>query len=688
MGPGDKTGGAADMVDLLVKGLITAKDLISSVTDGMYDVYSFYEKFNDSVLNVNKNFGGTLKSINKANSYSKLFYTTMYEANSKMIELGMNAETFATAINDISLQTGTMVGVSKEAAENYALLSAKIGETNMSTMAKDMMSIGYSIKSSANFMADVVDSSQKMGLNSEAVTSQMVSNFKVMSRMNFKGGAKGIADMAKQAVLLGVDMGDVKRIADGLRKPEQAIEFSQKMQMLGGAFGSVFGDAFSVMKKARNDLPALQKDIAKVASSMYKVNDSGEFVMDGANIDILTQAAENFGLQLNDLQNMGERMAKTEYLKKSFSLEGMKDEDLNVLTGFIDFSKSKGGKVKIEGLDKLEDTMGLIPDSEGLVDIASIGAEKMGKLIENLKGLDTEDKNKPSIDAMKEQVKAMVNLTDQVTRLSDQFKSSLPDLAKSVNNLKIGGPGKEKTVSGVITERMDQVKEGLSSTEVLNKTTKVAEDFTRKLLTKVDDASEVLVTGVFNLANSIDDGTLSFKKFFDILVDFQNALTKKEQGGIVKKYNNGGILNGPSHKDGGIPAYIKGSNNMLELEGGEAIINKKSTEMFKPYLSEINKKGGGIEFEKGGISKTNLDSLGSKMYSNVNIGSSTPINVNVNVNGSLKLDNIEYQLTNEQKEDIMKTIGPKIMKDVNQQIGQGSYNTSGKPRKPENKFGF
>jgi hypothetical protein len=506
--------------------------------------------------------------------------------------------------------------------------------------------------------------------------------------MNFKGGAKGIADMAKQAVLLGVDMGDVKRIADGLRKPEQAIEFSQKMQMLGGAFGSVFGDAFSVMKKARNDLPALQKDIAKVASSMYKVNDSGEFVMDGANIDILTQAAENFGLQLNDLQNMGERMAKTEYLKKSFSLEGMKDEDLNVLTGFIDFSKSKGGKVKIEGLDKLEDTMGLIPDSEGLVDIASIGAEKMGKLIENLKGLHTEDKNKPSIDAMKEQVKAMVNLTDQVTRLSDQFKSSLPDLAKSVNNLKIGGPGKEKTVSGVITERMDQVKEGLSSTEVLNKTTKVAEDFTRKLLTKVDDASEVLVTGVFNLANSIDDGTLSFKKFFDILVDFQNALTKKEQGGIVKKYNNGGILNGPSHKDGGIPAYIKGSNNMLELEGGEAIINKKSTEMFKPYLSEINKKGGGIEFEKGGISKTNLDSLGSKMYSNVNIGSSTPINVNVNVNGSLKLDNIEYQLTNEQKEDIMKTIGPKIMKDVNQQIGQGSYNTSGKPRKPENKFGF
>jgi len=40
----------------------------------------------------------------------------------------------------------------------------------------------------------------------------------------------------------------------------------------------------------------------------------------------------------------------------------------------------------------------------------------------------------------------------------------------------------------------------------------------------------------------------------------------------------------------------------LEAEGGEAIINKKSTAMFSPILSAINSYGGnGDKFERGGL---------------------------------------------------------------------------------------
>lgn len=54
----------------------------------------------------------------------------------------------------------------------------------------------------------------------------------------------------------------------------------------------------------------------------------------------------------------------------------------------------------------------------------------------------------------------------------------------------------------------------------------------------------------------------------------------------------GKLLKGKSHAQGGIP---------IEAEGGEAIINKRSTAMFRPILSAINQAGGGVKFAQGGM---------------------------------------------------------------------------------------
>jgi hypothetical protein len=72
------------------------------------------------------------------------------------------------------------------------------------------------------------------------------------------------------------------------------------------------------------------------------------------------------------------------------------------------------------------------------------------------------------------------------------------------------------------------------------------------------------------------------------------------KGGLLKMYNNGGLLNGPSHANGGIPFSVGGRVG-FEAEGGEAIINKRSTALFRPMLSAINRAGGGVAFEDGGV---------------------------------------------------------------------------------------
>ncbi len=66
------------------------------------------------------------------------------------------------------------------------------------------------------------------------------------------------------------------------------------------------------------------------------------------------------------------------------------------------------------------------------------------------------------------------------------------------------------------------------------------------------------------------------------------------------EYAKGDILKGRNHASGGIPFSIGGMLG-FEAEGGEALINKRSTSMFRPLLSAINEAGGGKKFASGSI---------------------------------------------------------------------------------------
>tara|TARA_R100000353_G_scaffold31247_1_gene25601 strand:+ start:480 stop:2534 length:2055 start_codon:yes stop_codon:yes gene_type:complete len=70
--------------------------------------------------------------------------------------------------------------------------------------------------------------------------------------------------------------------------------------------------------------------------------------------------------------------------------------------------------------------------------------------------------------------------------------------------------------------------------------------------------------------------------------------------GMMKKKQKGGILSGPSHKKGGIPAIVA-KQQPVELEGGEYIIRKSSVDKLgKKVLDTINQKGKIPMMKKGG----------------------------------------------------------------------------------------
>lgn len=91
------------------------------------------------------------------------------------------------------------------------------------------------------------------------------------------------------------------------------------------------------------------------------------------------------------------------------------------------------------------------------------------------------------------------------------------------------------------------------------------------------------------------------------------------------KLAKGGLLEGPSHAQGGIPFTVAGTTG-FEAEGGEFVVNKKSTAMHLPLLKAINgNKQSSRVFQNGGMitakSQGNLsidyDLLASKIGQNV-----------------------------------------------------------------------
>ena len=89
--------------------------------------------------------------------------------------------------------------------------------------------------------------------------------------------------------------------------------------------------------------------------------------------------------------------------------------------------------------------------------------------------------------------------------------------------------------------------------------------------------------------------------------------------GAGSTFANGGMVYGNSHTNGGEKFAVGG--RVVELEGGEAVINKRSTSMFRSQLSAMNAAGGGTKFADGGIAnspsfaQTQFDVMGQSMMS-------------------------------------------------------------------------
>ena len=87
-----------------------------------------------------------------------------------------------------------------------------------------------------------------------------------------------------------------------------------------------------------------------------------------------------------------------------------------------------------------------------------------------------------------------------------------------------------------------------------------------------------ITSGLVAAANAVQIG---------LIAEQLSMIDSMQRGGIIK--GQGGLVLGPSHEQGGV-RYARGG---VELEGGEAVINRQSTLQYGSLLSQLNQMGGG-----------------------------------------------------------------------------------------------
>lgn len=115
----------------------------------------------------------------------------------------------------------------------------------------------------------------------------------------------------------------------------------------------------------------------------------------------------------------------------------------------------------------------------------------------------------------------------------------------------------------------------------------------------------LVVGSLVGAAGAVQTAKLAGVKFAKGGITTMRKLALMAAGGVA---HTGGVLAGPLHRHGGIP-FTVGGRPGFEAEGGEAIINRKSTSMFRKELSEINQAGGGVAFSRGGVARYQTGSV-------------------------------------------------------------------------------
>jgi len=316
---------------------------------------SFYGKLkNLAAVQMSKDIKAAELSMGILNGQSKFFSKTISTASESTIQLGVGVSDLAKGQAEYSAEIGRSVMLSEAGYQAMAEMAkgTTLGMQGAAQMAADMERFGLGVESSRNAVQETVDIAHSMGVNAEKALKGLSKNLKIANTYHFKGGVKGMAEMAVFAEKMKVDMGSIAGMAGKVFRPEGAVEMAAQLQTMGGSFARL-GNPFELMFKARNDFGAFTKDVANATAELAQFNEnSGEFEIGGLQLDRMREIAKITGISEEQLSEMAKAAAKFNKIE-SLVPSTFEEDDKQLISSLAQMGEDGQWRVHIDNQDML-----------------------------------------------------------------------------------------------------------------------------------------------------------------------------------------------------------------------------------------------------------------------------------------------------------------------------------------------
>lgn len=274
--------------------------------------------------------------------------TAVSEAAPRLKRLGADFAGTLQTMKDIATATGKNTLASAESVEKLYATSKVIGQ-EVGTIVSQFTDAGVQFGVVGSQLEESVLTVRDLGLNADAVMSQVVNNTSKLNKFNFEGGVQGLTKMAARASQFRFDMGEAFSLAEDAMNPERAVELASSFQRLGVSVGTL-ADPFALMNASINDPGALQESLVKASKQFtYFDEKTKSFKINPQGMLTLRQLAKETGMSYENLSKSG--LAAAELDKRlsqiSPSLNFKDESDKQFLTNLSEMDASGNYVVKI-----------------------------------------------------------------------------------------------------------------------------------------------------------------------------------------------------------------------------------------------------------------------------------------------------------------------------------------------------
>jgi hypothetical protein len=314
------------------------------------------------LMDSDKIIKSTILNLGMSGAKAALMRDSFEQSAGYVASLGGSLEDVGTIMTGYADETGRARVLSAEMVRDITAIGkgTGLGIEQATRLGAQFELMGFDARSTMEYVQGVVDTTERMGVNTTKVLKNVNDNFKRLNTYTFQQGVKGFAQMASYAEKFRVDITQALNAADVARSLEGAIDLAANLQIMGGEFAKT--DPFEMLFLSRNDPAKFTEKITEMTKGVVtfrKMADgSFEKFISPADRDRLAAVAKSLGMEASALTEMAERQAEIQRMRQQMAGMGLGDKEKELIEGAAIFNKETGRfEVKLAG--KMQDVANL-----------------------------------------------------------------------------------------------------------------------------------------------------------------------------------------------------------------------------------------------------------------------------------------------------------------------------------------